>query len=121
LKIKSKHLALESGVIRHEENKLQKQIAWCRKNNKTDELNKLVDQLNSLSVHRRVDVRNENRATFLARAFLSGKPYLKFEARRNPEREYQFANAILPRVLVMVQKYGSRRTTKENVETWLKA
>lgn len=101
LKIKSKHLALEAGVIRFEENKLKKQIKWSKGQD-----SKSIDTLNSIAHHRKWDVRNENRATFLARAFLAGKPYSLYEKKRSPDKEAVFRAYILPRLLAMVIKYG---------------
>ena len=104
LKIKSKHLALEPAIIRHEERKLQKQIAWLKKTSQTNALPKEEWLRQDLSNHRRFEVRNEARATYLAIAFLSGVPYKVLEkARKN---ETIFKAYILPRVISMVLKYG---------------
>ena len=104
LKIKSKHLSLEAKVIRFEENKLRRQIDWLREHQQPSE--QLHAKFMSIKDHRRWDVRNENRATFLARAYLAGTPYNKVEAKRKHQRECEFRNFILPRVLDMVEKYG---------------
>lgn len=98
LKIKSKHLALEPGIIRFEERKLLKQIR-----NGYDMLAKYI----SLVLHRKTDVRNEARATQLAIAYLKGKSYSKVELKRKPDTEWLFQNKILPRVHIMVRKYGT--------------
>lgn len=105
LKIKSKHLALEPAIIRHEEKKLQKQIAWAKKMNPDDNALPTEEWLRQdLTNHRRWEVRNEARATYLAIAFLSGVPYKVLEkARKN---EVNFKAYILPRVVSMVLKYG---------------
>ena len=79
LKIKSKHLGLESKVIKHEERKLKKQIRWQSDRGGAD--SKLLHQYQSIHNHRVWDVRNENRATFLARAYLAGKPYKSIESK----------------------------------------
>ena len=60
----------------------------------------------SLSKHRKWDVRNENRATFLARAYIEGVTYSSVEQKRKPENEYKFNAFIIPRVAAMVAKYG---------------
>ncbi len=102
LKIKSKHLGLEAKVIRHEEHKLKKQIRWQCDQGTPDR--KLIEKYRSISNHRKWDVRNENRATFLARAYLAGKPYKSVE---NKIHDPAFLNFyILPRVFEMVNKYG---------------
>ena len=107
LKIKSKHLSLESQVIRFEERKLKKQIEWC-KNNNSNEINiekfNLIEKYTSLSNHRKYDVRNENRATFLTRAFIDNIPYLNVENKRKLENETKFV-FIIPRIVSMVSKY----------------
>jgi hypothetical protein len=114
LKIKSKHLALEPGIIRFEERKLLKQIR-----NGYDMLAKYTE----LVYHRKNDVRNEARATQLAIAYLKGKPYSKVELKRKSETEYLFQNKILPRVLVMVRKYGTieqRKIEMGTLKEWSK-
>ena len=115
LKVKSKHLSVESQIIRFEERKLRKQIKWLRERQLSS--NSLEQKWESLNSHRRHDVRNENRATFLARAYLAGKPYSSVEAKRKPEREYDFQTKILPRVVKLVNKYGGK-TTIEEIREW---
>lgn len=114
LKIKSKHLGVEAQIIRFEERKLKKQVRWFIDDHKATGANDEVklhnftpfNQYTSLNRHRRWDVRNENRATFLARAYLAGKSYASIEQKRKPENEYNFYVYILPRVTAMVAKYG---------------
>lgn len=111
LKIKSKHLSLEAQVIRFEENKLKRQIDW-RKNRKDDSA--LRQARASLIHHRRWDVRNENRATFVARAYIEGRRYSTIE--KNTDMHF-FKEHILPRVVSMVLKYGLDKRQK----TWTSA
>ena len=85
LKVKSKHLSVEAQIIRHEEVKLKRQIEWKKQNEEDQEAER--SQWFSLNEHRRWDVRNENRSTFLARAFIAGKAYKKIEQKRKEERE----------------------------------
>ena len=117
LKIKSKHLALEAKVIRFEEQKLKKRI----RHNKGS-LNDLLLQLNSIAEHRKYVVGRENRATFLARAFIAGTPYNKIEVKRRQDKESEFIIYILPRVLEMVKKYAPynvrKNVTKETIQDW---
>ena len=121
LKIKSKHLALEAKVIRFEEEKIKKQIAWLRKN-KPDKVYLKELELLSLSLHRKDVVGLENRATFLARAFIAGMPYKKVEASRRADKESGFVISVLPRVLEMVKKYAPynvrKNVTKETLQDW---
>jgi hypothetical protein len=107
LKIKSKHLSLEAQVIRFEENKLKKQIEWCK--NRQDDT-ALRNTWQSLNTHRRWDVRNENRATYLARAFISGRAYTDIEKKRNDLGVFNCY--IVPRVVSMVIKYKLKRLEK---------
>ncbi len=106
LKVKSKHLGLEAGVIRFEERKLKKQIVW--KKQRQVDYNAQLNEFISLNLHRRWDVRNENRATFLARAYIAGLPYKALEAKRKPENEQKFWNSIVPRIAAMVAKYDPK-------------
>jgi hypothetical protein len=114
LKVKSKHLSEEARIIRFEERKLFKQYSWAlaryRDTGMTDMYPRWNDKAfmsySSLNRHRKLDVRNENRATFLARAFIAGVPYTTVEQKRNPDKEKTFNFIVLPRVITMVVKYG---------------
>lgn len=121
LKIKSKHLSEEARIIRFEEKKLLKGYRWEINQHKTDGHNEPLmpykssnyTKFESLNNHRRWDVRNENRATFLARAYIAGIPYNQVEQKRKEENEYTFKWRILPRVASMVSKYGNKRIQKK--------
>jgi hypothetical protein len=112
LKIKSKHLSEEARIIRFEERKLLKQHQWSlskyREAGHNDIYPRWHDKAfisyNSLNRHRRWDVRNENRATFLARAYLAGKSYKSVENKCNDTSVLRAH--ILPRVCEMINKYG---------------
>jgi len=122
LKIKSKHLTLEAKVIRFEEAKLKKQIDWLERN-ESKSLYEVQRKLCSLSDHRKFVVGRENRATFLARAYITGTPYLKVEASRRDDKHYEFICKVLPRVLEMVKKYHPsyevRKTlTMDKLKEW---
>lgn len=116
LKIKSKHLSEEAKIIRHEERKLLKGIQYRRNKHKESGNNteynvyadKAFSSYISLNQHRRWDVRNENRATFLARAYIAGVPYNSVEQKRKEDKEIDFRQAIFPRICAMVVKYGKR-------------
>lgn len=115
LKVKSKHLSEEARIIRFEEHKFQKQVDWLKARQQPYE-NQHATMM-SLKEHRRWDVRNENRATFLARAFLAGKAYKTIEQKCHDPvvlRCYVF-----PRICDMVNKYGpanEKLTKKWNIE-----
>lgn len=103
LKIKSKHLALEAGVIRFEERKLKRQIEWLKQHQKNEAETSLMGTWNSLNSHRRFEVRNEARATYLARAYIEGRKYNTVE--REIEDNGTFYSYIMPRVVSMVIRY----------------
>ena len=113
LKIKSKHLGIESKIIRHEELKIKKQIRWHR--DRQMNTDKLHAQLFSLSQHRKIDVRNENRATFLARAFIEGRAYKTIENKRMDDANFR---NILARTLSMIIKYGTPGITLQQLADW---
>lgn len=118
LKIKAKHLALEPAIIKHEEAKLKRRIKHHRSDDQTSAIS-LGWKLDSLVRHRKMDVRNESRATHLARTYLAGKPYVRAEQKRNDD--CYFLQYIVPRVLAMVTKYGTgeqRKATKDTILNW---
>lgn len=123
LKIKSKHLALEPQIIRCEEDKLKSQIRYfSRKEDDVSYRSRIFAQLKleSLSAHRRWNVRNEARATELARAYLKGKPYISVE-RRAKCNDIMFKLYIVPRIVAMVTKYGKgdqRRIDRKTIIDW---
>ena len=116
LKVKSKHLSEEARIIKFEERKQLKQYRWAEAQYHATGMNGMYPRCNdkafrtycSLINHRKWDVRNENRATFLARAYIAGVPYTSVEQKRKPEKESDFQILILPRVWNMVVKYGKR-------------
>jgi hypothetical protein len=117
LKIKSKHLSVEAQIIRFEERKFHKQYRWAEAKYRETGNNDMYPRWSdiafmkycSLSNHRKWDVRNENRATFLARAYIEGAAYSSIEQKRKPENEYKFNTYVLPRVVAMVAKYGKNK------------
>ena len=114
LKIKSQHLSEEARIIRFEEKKLLKQYQWSLNQYRASGMNDMYPRwddkafmsYSSLNRHRKWDVRNENRATFLARAYIAGIPYSKVELKRKDE--VLFRSQIFPRICAMVVKYGKR-------------
>lgn len=116
LKVKSKHLSEEARIIKFEERKQLKQYQWALNKWHAAGNNDMYPRWDdsafktycSLNQHRRWDVRNENRATFLARAYIAGVPYTTVEQKRKPENESYFQILTLPRVWSMVAKYGKQ-------------
>jgi hypothetical protein len=94
-------LALEAGVIRFEEQKLKRQIEWL-KTHQQDEA-KVCAMWESLNSHRRFEVRNEARATYLTRAYIEGRKYETVEIERKDNGT--FYSYIMPRVVSMVIRY----------------
>lgn len=130
LKVKSKHLSEEARIIRFEE---KRELNKARRNMKVlienglnshqAEWEKQLSKFNQLNHHRRWDVRNENRATFLARAYLDGKPYSSVERNRKTEKEWVFTCRIVPRIVKMVNKYkkaGTEKVTDKDIIEWTK-
>lgn len=127
LKIKTKHLSEEARIIRFEEKKFLEQFRNELKHAKETGQNDIYPskfhsfrQFESLHLHRTVDVRNENRSTFLARAFLEGRTYSSTE-RKVKDRDF-FNCYILPRVRKMVEKYSNltKEEAHEQLNEWLK-
>ena len=115
LKIKSKHLALEPAIIRKEEHKLLKRIKQLKEYHQVnDNLGDIIWPIHykwsQLHNHRKWDVRNESRATFLARAYIKGIPYKVAE--QKSELNFMFKQYILPRLFDMVAKYGDNPIRK---------
>jgi hypothetical protein len=113
LKIKSKHLSEEARIIRFEENKIKRHSRHVRNRQGHVTADEVLQTFHSLNHHRRWDVRNENRATFLARAYIEGVPYSQVEQKRKKENEFTFQWYILPRVASMVAKYSKVKIPKK--------
>ena len=121
LKIKSKHLAVEASIIRHEERKLKRQSNWKKQHQpeNTAEIEAIREEWKSLNGHRRFDVRNENRATYLARAFVAGASYVSTENSRKDENEYKFLQFVIPRTVQLVKKYHNSNMDRTHIEAWI--
>jgi hypothetical protein len=125
LKIKAKHLALEPAIIKREEAKLKRRIKYHRSDDKTSAIS-LTWKLHSLTNHRKTVVRNESRATHLARTYLAGKPYSYAESssrRTEWGHECFFSMVIVPRIVAMVQRYGTgdqKKVDNKTIIEWAK-
>lgn len=108
LKIKAKHLGEEAKIIRFEENKLRKQIEWAKSRQQQALAADLRDKRDNINFHRRFDVRDECRATQLARALIAKVPYDQVERKRRKGTEWRFSYFIVPRIAAMVAKYRDR-------------
>ena len=123
LKIKSKHLALEPAIIRHEERKLRKQIDWYITKHQISihgvdwfdvyknhpDLSTLYVKHSNLVSHRTVNVREESRATYLARAYIKGMPYKTVEGNCNDKLPVK----VMESLIRMVIRYGNVRYKNE--------
>jgi hypothetical protein len=117
LKIKSKHLALEPAIIRKEEQKLLNQIKNYKQYHQLTitpffnsykehpDLYSLEIKYSSLVSHRVMNVREEARATYLARAFIRGYTYKKVESNGSGE----LSDTVMKSLIRMIMKYGSIR------------
>jgi hypothetical protein len=120
LKIKSKHLALEPAIIRKEEQKLLKQIKNYKQYHQVTineffvsykehpDLTKLESKYSSLVSHRRTNVRDEARATYLARAYIKGMPYKIVE-----NAKQKLPVPVMESLIRMVMKYGTVRYSRD--------
>jgi len=115
LKVKAKSLAAEAKIIqreerlahRHFQHNLHYSGQQDRPHWELDSENQAnFNSWNSLREHRVNDVRNESRATHLARAYLKGKPYSSVE--RKCHNEWHRYYYVRPRVITMICKYGYR-------------
>lgn len=112
LKIKSKSLAVEARIIREEELKLRSTSrARGRKQLATDRLDRARE---SLYNHRTYVVRDEARATFLARAYLKQKPRSAVEATPTP-------HYIANRALSIAHRYSKGGFDADAFRAWIAA
>lgn len=118
LKIKSIHLGEEAKIIKRHERAMKAKAKWLRNNAQAENAAKTAKILSNLHEHRVKDVRNENRATFLARAYLENRAYATVEQKRLVNKEQIFTNIILPRVVKMVNKYGEQTVTLADIVKW---
>lgn len=119
LKIKAKSLAEEARIIRKEEHKL-KELPFSKRS----EVLKYQFGgeythcfLDDIKFHRRWHVRNEARATQLAIAYIKGKAYSSIEkvCTNSTMRDFY----IVPKVLKMVQTYGNKEITVNQIREWI--
>lgn len=107
LKVKAKSLAAEAKIIKKEELKLLKVPAGS----------KYAISEAFLTDHRKWDVRNEARSTHLTIAYLKGKKYKQVELScKEIEKRDLY---IVKRILAMVQKYGDKKTTRDQILNWI--
>lgn len=116
LKIKIKSLTEETRIIRREESK-QRELRKVFDTTKSQRANKYFW---GLRAHRQVDIREEQRATLLAYAYLRGKTYASVEGNAHK------GAPAWDRVRAMVSKYGPKEDWRTPVdmdplEDWIKS
>lgn len=119
LKVKAKSLEAEAYIIRREENKAKANKEWLAARQRSDEAKKAHNTFMSLKQHRKWNVRNEQRATQLARAFIAGKEYRYVEKHGRKDDNF-FKGYILPRIVSMVAKYHDPLVTRDKIYEWAK-
>lgn len=122
LKIKAKMLAYEAQTLRKEERHLRNVFRSLVAENKrrvknggndlldTSGLSALADARHGLYAYRTGNVRNDARATNLARAYLAGHTRASVEKTMNHMSEAQ-ETALQSSVATMVRKHGSAMET----------
>lgn len=100
LKIKAKELAEEAKFVRREEHAAYKSFVHSRNSQIFDRANRALIGFQNLQNHRKTVIREEARATHLARMFIAGVPYSLVESNTAPLPEY-----LLEKVVRMVHLY----------------
>lgn len=125
LKVKTKHLSEEAKIIKFEERKqlkaAVKHLNYLAKTGTEPtslDIYKAYSMYHNLQSHRTNDVRNEVRATFLARAFLDGKPYKTVE--HNCKDLIKLNSKIMPRAIKIIKKYSKKPIEYQDVQKWFK-
>ena len=115
LKIKSKSLAAEAVFIRMEEQKLKERMKYKRERQIPTEINYAT--FSKLQSHRKHELRDHARATYLARAFGEGRSYKNVEC-----NGYKGVNTteFMKKVVAMVNKYYNvEPVTETTITTWM--
>ena len=103
LRIKILSLQAEARLIRREE------ARWVKRDGKKDHPIRM-----GLMVHRKRDVRNEQRSALLAYAFLRGRKYNQLEKKCYTQPNWQ-------RVIDLATKYGGnidRKEVSDQIRVW---
>ncbi len=127
LRIKLKSLASESRIIRYDELKLRRKICTMGVLYKSfatlyPTYPELIENLKStqqqIGVHRRLDVRRESRASYLAYGYIRGIPYAKIE-------RSSYTAPDLNRVVDLIYRFGNenkklqKKEIHEQVKDWV--
>lgn len=132
LKIRAKHLAAESKIIRFEEHKTKAKIKKLKERSKktdSEEIRKWKAEqgfkLASLQEHRKTVVRPAARRTHLARAYLKGLAYKDVEQKLTSKpplayEGYDYIGRNVKQIAESVTRYG-KKTTPEEIRSWILA
>lgn len=119
LKVKNKALEAEARIIRKEEHKAKKDYQFNRDRQREREAKAANFRLITLKDHRRGIVRQVAHDTFVARAFLGGRPYSDHEPTKQGRGYTSWYS-----VRNMVRKYGGTEfavMTNEEIDSKLNA
>jgi len=124
LKVKIKSLAAEARIIRKEEHKAKAHYRYLKnKQGHEDQYNRAQSTWYGLQQHRKIDVRQEARASLLAYAFIRNKPFVFAEP--NTDRfandgsfKYELA-CLTGRIAKMATKYGDKKVESEDIKKWI--
>lgn len=100
LKIKAKELVEEAKFARKEERAAYKSFVHARNSQIFERANLALIGFQNLQNHRKTVIRDEARATHLARMFIAGVPYSLVESNTAPLPDY-----LLEKVVRMVHLY----------------
>lgn len=104
LKIKAMSIGSEQSIIHREEIKTKRLARRLRQRQKADIAERHMDNFWKMRNHRE-ELREEARATHIARCFLSGHPYTKAERSRHSDPNWS-------KVISMIDKYGPQDITE---------
>jgi len=106
LKVKVLSLTAEAQIIKAQERKFKRKAAKTNANNTN-----CRDILFGLANHRKYDVRQEQRSSLLAYAFLRGRTFEQIEGKAKSKPD-------LKRVANLVSKYGGPKDATKDVTEW---
>jgi len=113
LRVKIKSLTEECKIIRNEEKLSKWKAKAATARSKQEQAKKHLSHYSSLDIHRRVDLRKEARATYLAYGFLRGKSMRDIE-------HFSYVQPDWERIERMVMKYfdGDVRDINQRFAAW---
>jgi hypothetical protein len=116
LKVKIKSLVAEARIIRLEEKRNQETLKHAHIKAEAEVISKRASLRDELAKHRRYDIRNEARATYLVYGLLKGKTRKQIEGRATEELPQPMTQAeynLRKRVGELLSKYGWMSQVKD--------